>query len=369
VDPKKWCDSGLKYFGSGKPGDGKCVKKGADPTPGCGGLKQPSCWNANPKHWCDSGLEYFGSGKPGEGKCVKPGTDKTPDCGGLNQPSCWNANPKHWCDDGLKYFGSGKPGDGKCVVPGSDPTPNCGGDGQKSCWNANPKHWCDDGTSYSPGIVPNEGTCHKKLSKEEYKAAAQNMYNTVKTLGLENPVFRLRTCLLKRDNLEKLKKVMSDRSENGINQILGVCGVSPDALKEYGRSAMGQMPKTLQIGLSGSVVAGVGAEAAISYAIPLEPRPDGRYLITNGFSGGAGAAVGVDVTVGLSTEKMPTKHWVAEKGKSVGYSGKALGSVSIGINFPERGIEPTGFTVGAGAGVGAVVGTLTYTRDQYLFNF
>jgi hypothetical protein len=369
ANPERWCDSGLKYFGNGKPGDGRCVKPGSDPTPDCGGLNQKSCWHTNPKHWCDNGLKYFGSGKPGDGRCVVPGSDPTPDCGGLNQPSCWNANPKHWCDDGLKYFGNGKPGDGQCVVPGTDPTRNCGGEDQKSCWNPNPKHWCDDGMSYSPGIIPTEGTCYRKYSKEEYIDAAKSMYNTVKTLGSENPLFRLRTCLLIPENLRKLREAMSGRSENSINRILSICGVSPDDLKDYGQSALGYAPNTLEIGLSGGLIAGVGAEGSVSYAIPLVARPDGRYFLTNGLGAGAGLAAGVDVTVSLSGETMPTKHWVSEKGKSVNFSGKALGSISLSIDFPERGITPGGFTVGAGTGIGAEIGTLIFTRDQYLYNF
>ncbi len=41
----------------------------------------------------------------------------------------------------------------------------------------------------------------------------------------------------------------------------------------------------------------------------------------------------------------------------------------MSIDFPQRGITPNGFTIGGGAGVGAEVGTLIHTRDQYLYNF
>ena len=116
-------------------------------------------------------------------------------------------------------------------------------------------------------------------------------------------------------------------------------------------------------------MAGVGVEGSIAYAIPLEPQPDGRYFITNGLGGGAGAAAGVDVTVSLTGEQMPTAHWIAEKGRSVNFSGKALGSVSVSIDFPERDITPQGFTVGGGVGIGAEIGTVIFTRDQYLYNF
>jgi hypothetical protein len=290
-------------------------------------------------------------------------------CGGLNQKSCWNLNPKKWCDSGLKYVGTGKPGEGRCIAQGGDPTPDCGGLNRKSCWNLNPKHWCDDGMSYSPGVLPNQGTCYRKISKEEYKLAAKKIYETVKSLGFENPLFRLRSCLLVQDNLEQLKNVMTKRSENGINRILSICGVSPQALKDYGQSVLGYAPNTLEIGLTGGLVAGVGAEGSIAYAVPLDPRPDGRYFLTNGFGGGAGLAAGVDVTVSLTGEKMPTKHWVSEKGRSVNFSGKAIGSVSVSIDFPERGITPHGFSVGGGAGVGAEIGTVIFTRDQYLYNF
>lgn len=369
LNPDKWCQAGLEYAGTGKPGDGRCIRPGGDYNANCGGAGQASCWNANPARWCDAGLQYVGTGKPGDGRCVRPGSDPTPDCGGLNQSSCWNANPAHWCDDGLKYFGSGKPGDGRCVTPGSDPTPDCGGDGQSSCWNANPKHWCDDGMSYSPGIVPDQGTCYRKFSKQEYQTAARGMFETIERLGMDNPLFRLRRCLLEPDNLQALQQAMSSRSENSVNRMLAVCGVSPDALQDYGRTVLGHAPRTLEIGLAGGAVAGVGIEGSISYAIPLHARPDGRYFLTNGLGAGAGAAAGVDVTVSLTGDVMPTEHWVSDKGRSLNFSGKALASLSVSIDFPERGITPHGFTVGAGVGVGAEIGTLVYTRDQYLYNF
>jgi len=369
ADPKKWCKGDLQYKPTGVPGKGTCVKRKAKPRKQCGGRDQKSCWNVDSKKWCNAGLEYVGTGKPGDGRCITPGSDYDASCGGLNQASCWNVDPARWCDAGLKYFGNGKPGEGRCIRPNSDPTPNCGGDGQSSCWNLNPKHWCDDGNSYSPGVIPNEGTCQRKFSDEEYKAAAREMLHTVQRLGVENPLVSLRTCLLIPDNLAQLQEVMSSRSENGVNRILSICGVSPDALAAYGQRALGYAPKTLEIGLAGGLVAGIGAEAAISYAIPLVTRPDGRYFISNGVGGGAGAAVGGDVTVSLSGDQMPTAHWASDKGRSVNFSGKLLGSASVSIDFPERGITPSGFTLGGGVGIGAEIGTLMFTRDQYLYNF
>ncbi|CAK6698427.1 hypothetical protein IFHNHDMJ_02428 [Synechococcus sp. CBW1107] len=339
--------------------------------PACGGLNQKSCWNINPARWCDTGLKYVGTGKPGDGRCVKPQPkpERKPACGGLNQKSCWNVNPAKWCNTGLKYFGTGKPGDGRCIKPGSDPTPDCGGENQKSCWNPNPRHWCDDGMSYSPGVLPNQGTCYRKLSKAEYKAAAKRMYETVKALGVENPAFRLRTCLLVPGNLSQLKNAMKERSENGINRILSICGVSPQALKFYGERVLGAPPRTLEIGLSGGVMAGAGIEGSISYAIPLVPRPDGRFFLTNGLGGGAGLAGGVDVTVGLTVEEMPIEDYVSEKGRSINFSGKALAGGGVSIDFPERDITPHGFTISGGVGAGAEYGTVIFTRDQYLKNW
>jgi hypothetical protein len=369
LDPSKWCKGNLEYQGTGVPGQGTCVKAGTKPAKDCGGRGQKSCWHVDPRQWCDGGLEYVGTGKPGDGKCITPGSDYDKSCGGRNQSSCWNVDPKRWCDAGLEYFGSGKPGDGRCVVPGSDPTPDCGGDGQRSCWNANPKHWCDDGFKYSPGIIPNEGTCFRDYTDDEYRAAAQRVADSVQRIGMNNPMVNLRTCLLRPENLEQLRQVMQDRSENGVNRILSICGASPQDFMNYGTAVLGYEPKTLEIGLNAGLVAGIGADAALTYAIPLEPRPDGRYFITNGVSFGAGAAAGGDVSVALSGEEMPTKHWASDKGRSVNFSGKLLGSVSVSIDFPERGILPSGFTVGGGLGVGAEVGTITYTRDQYLYNF
>ena len=381
INPAKWCNTGLKYVGTGKPGDGRCVKPRPKPKPvvqpkperkpACGGLNQKSCWNVNPAKWCNTGLKYVGTGKPGDGRCVKPQPkpERKPACGGLNQKSCWNVNPAKWCNTGLKYFGTGKPGDGRCIKPGSDPTPNCGGENQKSCWNPNPRHWCDDGMSYSPGVLPNQGTCYRKLSKAEYKAAAKRMYETVKALGVENPMFRLRTCLLVPGNLSQLKNAMKERSKNGINRILSICGVSPQALKSYGERVLGAPPRTLEIGLSGGVMAGVGIEGSVSYAIPLVPRPDGRFFLTNGLGGGAGLAGGVDVTVGLTAEEMPIKDYVSEKGRSINFSGKALAGGGVSIDFPERDITPHGFTISGGVGAGAEYGTMIFTRDQYLKNW
>ena len=383
VDPTKWCNTGLQYKPTGVPGKGTCVRPPvAPPKPACGGLNQSSCWHVDPTKWCNAGLQYKPTGVPGKGTCVQRVAKPQQQCGGLNQTSCWNIDPTKWCAAGLEYWGTGKPGEGRCIVPGSDATPNCGGENQSSCWNLNPKHWCDDGLSYVSGVIPNQGTCQRKLSGDEYKAAAKGMLETIKTLGLENPVSRLRNCLLVPDNLVQLQQVMKQRSKNGINQILSICGVAPAQLKAYGQSVMGHAPKTLQIGLSGGLVAGVGVEGSISYAISLEnvvvldnpnrPElrlPEARYFLTNGVGGGAGLAAGVDVTVGLTGESMPTEHWAIDKGKSVNFSGRLLGSVSVSIDFPQRGITPNGFTIGGGAGVGAEVGTLIHTRDQYLYNF
>ncbi|MFZ0488162.1 MAG: hypothetical protein WAL83_14290, partial [Arenicellales bacterium] len=70
----------------------------------CGGENQKSCWNVNPKKWCDPGLKYETKGLPGSGRCVRPKVKvKKASCGGLNQKSCWNVNPKKWCNPGLKY--------------------------------------------------------------------------------------------------------------------------------------------------------------------------------------------------------------------------------------------------------------------------
>jgi len=369
VNPKKWCQPGLDYAGTGKPGDGKCIRPGSDYDKSCGGLNQSSCWNANPAKWCDDGLRYVGNGKPGGGRCIAPGMDRDPDCGGLDQKSCWSVNPANWCDKDYEYYGTGKPSERRCIAPGSDPTPDCGRENQKSCWNPNPKFWCDDGMSYSPGVIPGEGTCNRKYTKEDYIAAAEDMMDRYHAVRIDNPLARLRTCLLIPDNLAQLQDVMAKHSENGINRILQICRVSPDDLKDYGAAVLGEAPRTLEIGLSGGLVAGVGVEGSISYAIPLEPKPDGRYFLTNGIGGGAGAAAGVDVTVGLTQDVMPTEHWAAEKGRSVNFSGKLLGSVSVSIDFPEQGVAPTGLTIGGGVGIGAEVGTLIFTRDQYLYNF
>ena len=120
---------------------------------------------------------------------------------------------------------------------------------------------------------------------------------------------------------------------------------------------------SLFIEVGGVAVTGVGAEGAIGYAIPLVKKPDGRYYPTGGVGGGIGAVVGADVSVGLSSESMPTEHWATDKGKSVNFSGKATGAVSLSIDFPRDTAKRSGFTVSGGIGV------VIATWDKNLYNF
>ncbi len=368
VNPKKWCQPGLEYAGTGKPGDGRCIKPGSDYNKTCGGLNQSSCWNANPKKWCDPGLKYVGTGKPGEGRCVPEDTDLTPNCGGIGQKSCWNANPAKWCDEGLKYAGNGTPGGGRCLAPGEDRDEDCGGLDQKSCWSPNPANWCDGDLKYKPGIMPGAGRCVQRITKEEIFASAKEGYNRVTAIGELNPVTRLTRCLGDRDKLDALKDAMNDKSENAINTVLRECGLSYQMFRDYGYAALGTEAETLHIRLGGSAVLGIGAESAVGYALPLVPRPDGRFYITGGLGGGAGVAASGDVVVAVSTQVMPTNHWATDGGKSVNYSGKLLGGGGISIEFPSDSLEPTGIALSGSVGIGGEAGVLLYTADQYLYN-
>lgn len=177
----------------------------------------------------------------------------------------------------------------------------------------------------------------------------------------------LRSCLKQPGNFANLKKQMTGRSENGVNSILKQCNVNPGALQTYGQSATGRKSSTLFIELGAGAVAGVGAEGGIGYAIPLQRNPDGRYYLTGGV--GVGAAVGADVSVGLSNETMPTEHWASDKGKSVNFSGKAMGAVSVSVDFPDESAVPSGFTISGGIGLGAEIGVIIATHDKYLYNF
>jgi hypothetical protein len=373
VDPKKGCKGDLKYVPGGLPGKGRCVKRVPKPPKraNCGGLNQNSCWSANPKEWCKGDLKYVPGGLPGKGRCVKrePKPPKQANCGGLNQKSCWNANPKKWCKGDLKYVGSGVPGSGRCIAADADPTPNCGGLNQKSCWNANPAKWCDDGLHYVTKGMPGSGRCVKKATNDEIKAAASKAFQKIDALGSNNPLVNLRNCLKQPGVFGDLRQQMGKRSENGVNAILARCNASPTALRSYGQQATGEASSTLFIEVGGGAVAGVGAEGAIGYAIPLVKKPDGRYYLTGGVGGGVGAAVGADVSVGLSSETMPTEHWATDKGKSVNFSGKLMGAVSVSIDFPRGTAKPSGFTLSGGVGLGAEIGVVIATWDKYLYNY
>ena len=290
-------------------------------------------------------------------------------CGGENQKSCWNVNPAKWCHGDLKYIPGGIPGKGKCIKRPAKPKSSCGGVNEKSCWNANPKKWCHGNLKYIPGGIPGKGRCVERISDSDLKSVAKNTFNKIDSLGKNNPLMNLRDCLLQPGNFAALKKQMGKRSENGINSILGRCNSSPSALKAYGKEATGTASSTLFIELGGGAVVVGGVEGAIGYAIPLESNPDGRYYLTGGAGGGAGVAVGADVSVGLTSETMPTKHWATDKGKSVNFSGKVMGAVSVSIDFPRHSATPSGFTISGGVGLGAEIGVVIFNWDKYLYNF
>jgi hypothetical protein len=307
-----------------------------------------------------------------KGRCVKPTPKPKPEaknCGGLNQKSCWNANPKKWCNAGLKYVTDGLPGSGRCIKPSDDPTPGCGGLNEKSCWSADPRKWCDGNLKYAGTGIPGQGHCIERVTDADLKRVARDAFQKIDALGKNNPLMNLRNCLTQAGNLAALKEQMGKRSKNGVNAILGRCNTNPAALRSYGEQATGTESSTLFIEVGGGGVAGVGAEGAIGYAIPLVKKPDGRYYLTGGVGGGVGAAIGADVSVGLSSESMPTAHWATDTGKSVNFSGKLMGAVSVSIDFPRGTAKPCGFTVSGGVGLGAEIGVVIATRDKYLYNY
>ena len=207
------------------------------------------------------------------------------------------------------------------------------------------------------------------MTDSDLKRVANDAFKKIDALGSNNPLMNLRNCLKQPGNFAELKKQMGKKSENGINAILGRCNANPAALRSYGQQATGTESSTLFIEVGGGAVAGVGAEGAIGYAIPLVKKPDGRYYLTGGVGGGVGAAIGADVSVGLSSETMPTAHWATDKGKSVNFSGKLMGAVSVSIDFPRGTAKPSGFTISGGVGLGAEIGVVIATWDKYLYNF
>jgi hypothetical protein len=249
------------------------------------------------------------------------------------------------------------------------PAKVCGGLNQSSCWHADPTKWCKGDLKYKPTGIPGQGTCIKRVTDNDLRSAAKPVFNKIDSLGRNNPLMDLRNCLSQPGTFANLRQQMLKRSENGMNSILKQCNVSPSALQAYGQNATGRQSNTLFIELGAGAVAGVGVEGGIGYAIPLQRNPDGRYYLTYGGGGGAGAAVGADVSVGLSNETMPTEHWANDKGKSVNFSGKAMGAVSVSVDFPDESATPSGFTLSGGVGLGAEIGVIIATNDKYLYNF
>ncbi|MEE4279060.1 MAG: hypothetical protein V2I82_11390 [Halieaceae bacterium] len=360
----------------------------------CGGKNQSSCWSLNPAKWCKGNLQYQGNGKPGQGRCVSRSAPKK-SCGGLNQSSCWSANPKDWCRGDLMYKPTGIPGQGTCIQrPAKD---DCGGPGEKSCWNINPARWCEGDLKYKPTGIPGQGRCIRRVSDDDLREVAGAVAAQIGKLGTNNPLNDLRNCLKRPERLAELQRALASRSANGVNALLRQCGVSPQALADYGnrvlgsfdtaaasRSAAGVAARSvstrssssaddrtwsLAIGAGVSGVAKVGVEGGVGYRIELKSAPEARFFLSGGVAAGIGLAGGADVSVGLSYSSMPTEHWAREVGKSVSFSGKALYGGGVAIDFDSGALVPNGFTLSGGVGAGAEAALVTATGSLYLYNF
>ena len=359
----------------------------------CGGLNQKSCWHIDPKFWCDGNLQYKPTGVPGQGTCVKRQSSPARQCGGLNQKSCWHADPSKWCEGDLQYKPTGIPGQGTCVVRQKR---NCGNVNQQSCWHVDPTRWCNGNLKYKPTGVPGQGTCIVRVTNEDLKEVASTVVDRLKTLGQNNPLANLRSCLKQPQRLAALERALRNQSANGVNSALAACNASPDALANFGadvlgafngssaaaatRSTMAQNAThnagssdnrtwNLSIAAVGSGVAYVGVEGAAGYRIQLRRNPEGRFYVAGGLSAGVGLAGGADIAVGLSYEEMPTGHWARDYGKSVGYSGKFAYGGGVSVDFPKDTIKPSGFTLSGGIGAGGEAGVVTGSVSQYLHNF
>lgn len=378
------------------------IPEPAEAAKACGGLNQSSCWNVNPAKWCKGNLQYKPTGVPGKGRCVKKPTPKPKKiCGGLNQSSCWHVDPTKWCKGNLQYKPTGVPGKGTCVTrPAKAP---CGGEGEKSCWNINPAKWCEDGLKYKPTGIPGQGRCIRKVSDDELRDVASEVVARIKSLGSDNPLNDLRMCLKRPENYSALQSAMTSRSANGVNNLLRLCGVSPQALEDYAHrvlgsfngnaansgsyakgSSMASLASTsvrgsssgsrgksvnLAIGLGLSGVAKVGVEGGVGYRIELRSNPEARFFVSGGLAAGIGLSGSADVSVGLSYGNMPTAHWARESGVSVSYSGKYVYGGGAAIDFSTNSFIPEGFTISGSAGAGVEAGVVTATGTQYLYNF
>lgn len=404
-NPSKWCDGNLKYKPTGVPGKGTCVKRKSKPKKkpkkDCGGLNQSSCWSANPEKWCDGDLKYEPTGIPGQGRCVKREAKRKNECGGLGQSSCWHVDPRQWCEGDLQYKPTGVPGKGTCVTREKT---NCGNLDQQSCWHVNPKRWCNGGLKYKPTGVPGQGTCISRVSKDDLLEVSASVVDRIKTLGEDNPLRNLRTCLNQPENFAALQQALNEKSGNGVNDLLYKCGASPDELKSYGQAVLGSFIQGentagsmrhrssssavgsnvgslssdsdeaskawhLSIAALGSGVAKVGAEGGVGYRLELRKKPEARFYVTGGLSIGIGLAAGADLGVGLSYESMPVEHWASDAGMSVSYSGKAVYGGGVSVDFSKDSVVPSGFTISGGVGGGVEAGVVTGTGTFYLHNF
>ena len=295
-------------------------------------------------------------------------------CGGENQKSCWNVNPKKWCNPGLKYETKDVPGSGRCRARNYDSTPNCGGLNQKSCWNVNPAKWCDDGLQYQTKGLPGSGRCRHKIGQEQVKRVARQVYDRAQALGAHNPLTQLANCLHSGAHFGQLQKAMRSRSANGVNGVLAACDANPNALRSFGASTLGAsnggaQTKALTIELGGTAVVVAGVQGGIGYVIELEKDPISRFYLTGGLGGGPGGeSASADLSLGLTSDSVPTGKWAKDQGKSVDYAAHALGGAGVSIGFPGgEALKPNGISISAGGGVGVEINTIFYNWDLYLF--
>lgn len=140
---------------------------------------------------------------------------------------------------------------------------DCGGLNQKSCWHADPRNWCHGDLKYKPGGLPGKGRCVARVTNVALKRAAKPVFDRIESLGSNNPLVALRSCLKRPDMFSKLRQQMTRQSQNGLNAILRDCQVNPASLRSYGQRVTGEASSTLPIAVGAGVVALAGAEGGM----------------------------------------------------------------------------------------------------------
>lgn len=337
----------------------------------CGGLNQKTCIHILPSKHCNGDLVV--KRQKGRNICVRPSSegDKTGGCGGLNEVTCISVNPAKHCDKGLTVLR--QPGRNICIskadlTPGSD---QCGGLNQQRCRHINPAKWCDDGFKNKIQWGKPDICIQKVTNKDRLEVAGA----IIQELGDNNPLAELTECIASPGKLGDIKAAITDRSNNGVNNVLRSCGANLNQLQNMGRMASlnnGQQGgndrkfKTISITVGASGAAIIAGSAGAGIMIELKEGPNARWFFTGGIGGGPKAEVVGDVTVGLSRSEIPTSRVGFDHGIGAVASVTVGVGLSGGVEFEGNSLDFAGITFGAGAG-GGVGGAIYKTGAIFPF--